>query len=728
MKHALRSRVVAAAVAAFAAGGASGIEVEKTGGDRAVAFAAKEAVSLLGGVPGKIRFVEDPSLSSQEWRLCAKDGDLAIYGRDGQALVYGFYSFLEKYAGFRWYAPDTVRLPDLKGWRIPDIDERGRPAILCREMYVGHDYMDGIWRLRNRETMRSAFDCDISVGSPGHCHTFTAYNNAIKKDMTPEMEGIGVNGKPSGVFCLSHPQVRHLVAEQMKKYIRGDREKCAARKAPRYSWPLVYELSQEDGGIGGCYCPACKALADATGSQSGPNIAFASAVADEVVREFPDVLVRTFAYSYTEMPPTNALRASDNVTVRYCRSFLFQPLTADTDNGEILRRWNSHVKQKTVWSYWRTYSGPLFPAVKPRSDIGAEFKFCREMNVTGYFAENESPLSRSFAMMQHWLFLKLAENPSLDVFALADEFAKAYYGAAAKPVMEYLGYLEKRELENFAKIDRKFLLGVNSGNLAQYVQRSYLDADFFRKANAFLDEAERLAAGDPRASLHVGHERLVVDRAMRSMFTELSRQGYVPDLAAAAARTERTLPALVNGWPFIPKAERKGRASAIAREIAAAKRPPAALPPELSGRDVWAWEPGDILEFMSESKLVDDDEASCGFAVRFPIAQKNHKLPFVAGAYGNLDRVISETRLSADQIPQDGKYHAIRLGKIKMLSPARVYFDWTWRSSTWLPTAGIDGEEREFWVSAKFLGPVYVKGASGENEVRFERLFIVKPQ
>ena len=96
-------------------------------------------------------------------------------------------------------------------------------------------------------------------------------------------------------------------------------------------------------------------------------------------------------------------------------------------------------------------------------------------------------------------------------------------------------------------------------------------------------------------------------------------------------------------------------------------------------------------------------------------------------AYDNKAVVFSECKLSAEEIPQDGKYHAIRLGEIAVVSPARVYFDWTWRWSTWLPTMGAPGEKREVWASVKFLGPAYVKGAAGESEVRFERIFFVKP-
>ena len=730
------SKATPCAMALFALATASlplaarAIVVECRVDDKAVKFAAGDLERYLAGAKGSVELVEEPGLESQEWRIRAAGGKVTISGRDGMGVVYGAYEFLERHLGFRWYAPDVSRAPDMNGRDLSGlkIDERGRPAILEREMYVGTDYMDATWRLRNKETRRARFGVGVTIGSPRDCHTFAWYSDAIGTKGRPELMGVNDSGRPTGLFCPSRPEARRLVAEHMKKTIRSDREACRAKGIPAYAWPTVYELSQEDGDVGGstCACPECKATFEAAGSWSGVNIAFVSAVAEDVAREFPDVVVRTFAYSYTEQPPTNDLRAAANVSARYCRSFLFQPLTAETDNGILMREWNRHVEKKHVWGYWLECSGVPLPMVKTRKDIGDELAFCREMNVFGYFAQDDAPLSRSFAMMQHWLFLKLAENPAQDVFALADEFICAYYGGAAKPVSEYLAYLERRQTECNAKISRSFLRSVNSGHLAQYVQKSYLDAEFFWTANALLDEAERLAAGDDSAALHVGHERLVVDRAMRAMGDSLSRQGYSPDFRAAEARTAKTLPELVERWNGFPPGE-KSRRKAMARlEVAAAGCCPVALPPELAGRKVLQLGPGGIVPGFDDPRVVEDGDAAFGCAVAFPPAKQSLKPPFFAGGYNALDRKGCEATLGADRIPQDGKYHLIRLGTLRVRSPSYVYYN-SWHYRTWLSTEGLDGEEREIWISAKFLGPGYVGGSTGKSEVRYDRIFLVEP-
>lgn len=692
------------------------VEVEYAGADPAVKFAVKDAETCLAGAKGRIVLSADPSLESQAWRIrTAADGSLVISGRDGMGIVYGLYSFLEKYAGCRWYALDTTVIPDRTGWKIPAVDDSGRPAILDREMYVGADYMNGTWRLRNKETQRVAYGCGVFVGAPGGCHTFDAYAKAVAA-AGKKTEG--------GEFCLTDPEVRHAVAEQMKRYIREDRD--ARKDRPPYAVPSIYELSQNDGGKGFlCKCESCRALFRSAGSWSGPNVAFASAVAEEVGREFPDVKVRTFAYSFTERPPTNAFVAADNLMIRYCRSFLFQPLTAETDNGRIIRGWDEHVKYKQVWSYWRSFSGPLFPAVKPREDIGKEMRFCRDMNVCGYFSEAESPMSRSFSAMQHWLFLKLAENPDRDVFALADEFVRAYYGPAAEPVLAYLDYLERRQKACYAKLDSKFVYGLGSGDLAMYVQRGYLDRDFFEKANGWLEQAERLAANDERAARHVAQERLVVDRSMLDILRQLADEGYSPDMRQVAARMRMTLPSLIRAWTSIPEKEAKPRLVKAAFEATIAEQLPASVPAELKGRKYVEWQ-CDKLGDDGKSEVVKDADSVTGYARTFPKAA--HKLPYKAGLYDDQVRKDIGISLEAKDIPQDEKFHLVKLGTFDMVCQSRVYFDWTWRYSVWVPPFGVQTDRREVWLSLKLTGPTYVKGSTRSDGIYLERLFFVEPE
>ena len=672
-------------------------------------------MSVLGDSPVKVRFTLDPAMASQAWRVKSSGGVLTVTGRDGLGVAYGIYSFLER-IGCRWYAPDTAKIPDLSKWTLPEMAIEGRPAILSRQAALGvKGEALAPWLFRNKGTAQAGVGNIGHCGSPQDCHTFGLYAKALT-NLT------GMAGRPW--FCLTDPQVRHAVAERMKEYIRSDRAKCAKEGVPRYAWPTTYELSQDDGGHGfRCRCANCLKSKDAAGSWSGPNIEFTSAVAQEVGREFPDVVVRTFAYSYTEQPPTNGIRAARNLAIRYCRSFLFQPLTADTDNGRVFRKWNDHIDLKYVWSYWRGYSGPMFPAVKPRVDIGAELRFCRDKRLHGYFMEAEQPQGRSFSMMNAWLFFKLAENPDQDVNRLAAEFMEAYYGQAAKPLLRYLDYLERRQKALYADIDPAFIRSVSSGFLAMYVQRSYLDGEFFKTVAPLLDEAERIAAAEsePLHLAHVRQERLVFDKALIDEWRVASAADL--DVCAAANRIAENGPAVVDSWYYTEKDRPTYRwfARRYGEQVKtfAANYPPAS-PKELEGRDFIEWCPARLRFNLAGGK---DPDSAVGFS--FYDRDAKMKMPFTAAVFDDWTKKSDKMSLKKEDIPTDGKFHLFRIGRLDLVAESSVHIG-DGRLWSWIPPFAPRVESREFWISAKFTGPGFVKGAKGSDRVFYDRFFIVK--
>ncbi len=685
----------------------AGLTVEApSGGDPVVGFAKKELLRVLKDVEGRIVLREEKDLKPQQWRFRSEaDGTLVISGRDGMGIAYGVFTFLEKHAGAAWYAPDTEVLPDLRGWKLPHLDETGAPVFLDREMYVGTDYMDSTWRLRNKETRRAAYSVGLRYGKPGACHTFAAYTKALKA-AHPELFGkrLAANGRVCRTLCLTDPVTRAFVAEEMCRYIEQDAE--AARKAgdPSYAVPSIYEISQDDGGSSGeCMCERCKALAEAEGSYSGPMIDFASEVARRVGARHPEVSVQTFAYSYTMKPP-KTVKGADNLFVRYCDSHVFAPLLRGTPQGDALEEWGRHAANISLWGYWRNYTGKPLPMMKRIADIGAELRFVRDCHVKNYFAEDEAPLSRSFAMLQHWLFLKLAENPDQDEQALARRFMSAYYGAAARPMTQFRDYLERRQESTYA----------------------YLDREFFEKANAWLDEAERLAAGDARSLGHVRWERVIVDRGAFLTFADTLKQGYKMDVKAVAARLKANHQALLKSWTAL----KTGGKTTLERRLKAAEDEamiyanyPVAIPERFAGKTVV--DRLSIDQAPSAAKLVSDPDAAAGYA--FYIPKTKAALPFSFGFYHAESKSRGEVWFKAKaDVPQDEKFHLYHVGRSALLKGFYVWFDSTWRYRCWEKTIGIVPEEWDVWVSAKFTGPAFVEGSKSENRVLFDRVLFVK--
>ena len=676
-------------------------------GDRAVKFVAGDAGTMLSGMKGRIILRKDTALNERQWSIRSDGTTLTVSGRDEMAVIYGIYTFLEKHMGFRWYAPDVMKKPDVKGRKFPLVDEVGSCAYFFFDMGTGAaEPADKVWLLRNKQSIGTAFSVGVGQGAPRGVHTFPNYAEEIRKTH-PELFGIkpsATKGKSCQTLCLTDPKVRELVAEQMVKYIEKDR---AGKLRPMYATPVIYDLAQADGASGDqCMCETCAAMAEREGSYAGPNIDFCNEVTRRVNEKYPEVKVRTLAYSYVADPPKTVV-ANENVIVRFCRAWIFDPLVKGTPQAKDLEAWSRHAKTLGVWSYWRTFRGPLYPFVKKRADIEAEIRFCHENGARHYYGEDEQPILRSFSMLQHWLLLKMCENPYQSIKPLADEFMSAYYGVAAKPMTAYLDYLERRE----------------------EITQTYLDRDFFEKVNAWLDEAERLASGDKVALRHVHWERTIVDRSMYEKLYGLLKAGYTYDKERVSARFDRNAAEIVQNWTGWSNSEkdnaiRRDRMTAVKQEASLYSRYPIPLPEMFDGLDVVSMEWNQIPLVLGKYKYVEDPLAAAGTA--FTVTDKEMKLPYEFGMYHNQRKEGDSICLYKEDIPQDGKYHCYRIGTAVIQQPLYVFFNGAWNPRTYLRTLGIIPETRDVWVSARFQGPVFVDGSTEPDGVFIDRMFLVK--
>jgi hypothetical protein len=318
-------------------------------------------------------------------------------------------------------------------------------------------------------------------------------------------------------------------------------------------------------------------------------------------------------------------------------------------------------------------------------------------------------------MLQSWLFLKFSENPDLDMGALSGEFIRAYYGAAAGTMEKYLSYLERRQKDLYAKIDPAFLRSVTSGYLAMYVQRGYLDREFFAEVLPLLEKAESQAAGDARHLSHVRRERLVVDRALLDEWRAARADPAV--VKSAALRIAENVEALVDDWWFKggELVRRKRDAAEEASRVRAfADRFPFATPPELAGRDFTEWSAarlaGSAVGLKHGLGTCLDGEAATGCAV-FVRGEKK-SVPLRASVQddwtGKWDKARNVT------VPEDGKYHLVKIGTIPLTAESGVRLG---DMLSWIPPLSAKVERREFWVSVK----------AEKDRYLYERLFIVRP-
>ena len=682
--------------------------------DPALLYARDDMKRLLGDVPATVRFVIKEKAPHQAWGYETKgDGSVEFRGADGVSLAFGVFSFLEREIGVGWYAADCEVVPADAAERFrklldgPAKRVAGRPKILDeRSMYVAKDYISSDWRFHNKETGHATrFYPGVRQGSPRAEHTFEYYAGKLKA-AHPELfnaDRKDERGRPCGTLCMTDETTRDFIAEEICRTIESDRT-GKFKDVPPSQWPSVYELSQDDGASGAeCMCPNCRRLFERAGNRySGPMIAFVSAVADRVKKVHPEIRIRTFAYSYTDLPPQCDLRAPDNVIVRYCKSNFMPPqeLVPGSPNGKLFEEWKAHASNFSIWSYWKSYAGKAFPAVLTRARIGAEIRYCADSGVCQYFAENEGPMAHAFAMLQHWLFLKLTDDPYQDVFALSERFMRNYYGAAAGPMTRYLDWLEQHQ-------------DPNAGHLTR---------EFYEKTEAWFDEAERLAAGDAAALRHIHWERVIVDRSLFHRLDKLQKAGYAFDRKKVSDRfAVHSMELMLNWGPVSGSREERIEATRLEAELF--RHYPITMPKEFEGREAY---PMECIEMVrSYGKIVEDPDAAAGQA--YWIKELKAELPYALGCYSNrLRKGQSLNWKTMDDVPQDEKFHLHRIGT--MMAPSDYYFwlDRTWNYRFYAASVGIVPEEFEVWISVKFQGPAFVRGSTKENRVLFDRAFQIR--
>ncbi len=86
------------------------------------------------------------------------------------------------------------------------------------------------------------------------------------------------------------------------------------------------------------------------------------------------------------------------------------------------------------------------------------------------------------------------------------------------------------------------------------------------------------------------------------------------------------------------------------------------------------------------------------------------------------------TRLAADKIPQDEKFHLHHLGRHKVLQKGCLWFHWTWLLQCFIDDVYRADEDNmwDIYASIKLQGAPYVSGSQKPVGVFVDRVILVK--
>ncbi len=676
-------------------------------------------------------------------------GDAMIFagGKNSGALL-AVCEFLERELGCHWFTFESTHVPKRSELALQPWNRSGTPAFNHREIYDSHR----AWGLSNerfkvyqaflKRNRANVFDSPMRVSrQTSTCHTFYKYVSWKEHFADhPEYFSMNAEGKrfhgdtmhSGGQLCLSNPEVAQVILNQLRAFIKKDRAEL-----PPERWPTVYDISQNDSAGFICFCPECKAITEREGSESALVLTCFNHVAREIAKEYPEIIIQTFAYVSTECAP-KTLRPEKNILLRWCdlytRSDCYRPITSpfNAARKEQLDGWKAVGANIALWDYWNMgiLRGPYFkpPRVETMVDaIASDVRYFREVGVKTFFTEMETHIHsnpQNFVDLQIWLGYQLINDPDQDEAALIQRYMEQHYGPAAAPMTTFLTALRRAVAS-----EKKALVYISNPI------REYQSAEFLGRVLEDLRQAQTLAPTGSDYRRRVNKELITPlavilfnPQYMPLLTPPLSRQGIVTEYATLSKEqiTAYCSPAKQKEFLVLLDAEIEPLLFELPTPPQFAKFPASRIKK---------------FAYPVFKSVTNDSDSVVGRAMRSPDNKPElHDMtksgpgslyPTWFGVYDSQTKKSLQFR--TPEIPQDEKYHWYKLGSFEF-GRNTIVWGWFWIISAdmrgaWTNADGLEGFNTwEVWVSAKFAGPAYVPGSKKENQVWIDQVILVKPE
>ena len=719
--------------------------------------------------------IEASGLGQEEWVIRTIGDDLALTGGRPRGTMYAVYEFLEDHVGCHWLDRKTEVIPSRPTLEVGPLKVQDKPWFWQRWLGSPTGTPDDKWRsmIRNknyRYDFRGRKDqaffpegafSRISSSRTG-IHSFSTFVNGkdwfatrpeyfslVRGKRVPALSGAG-----PGQLCLTHPGVLELTVKKLREFIAADRAEAAAKRVPP---PKVYWITQNDVYAAHCECPACRAIVKREEGESGSLIAFLNAIAADIETDYPEVLVGTIAYNQTSTSPKH-IRPRSNVLVGWCDVYSkcdgIRPLEHpyNSRNYKEITGWGKVAPRLAIGDdYWTALSYySYFPTPYAIIDcVASDLKLFADQGVECFFAETPDYMDagQQFIPLKFWLAYQLLADPYQPVEPVIQIFMDGYFGGASKPMREYLRYQRRRIDE-----EAQFQALRNEPH-----KLKHLDLEFFVTSQRLFDEAEALVEPASLEAKHVEVERFTLDGALLYLWPWLERKlpegDSMPfDHGGMIARYGRGWRSLVRSRYSRIYSHQKlslNKDGKLLDRMVGLFRDPQ-LPEQFRGLP-----PRDVADFNwltfsnfrpGRQTFVADDEAAGGMTATFTVksriqkaerggdqadvaAEEQHRKALTFGVTGGPTII-----LEPEQIPQDGKYHLHKIGRIRVKPGTMVWALEGKRLGVNVDRIFKPGSEDpavndwNAYISLKLQGPAYVQGSTRPNGTWMDRVLLVKPQ
>ena len=238
-------------------------------------------------------------------------------------------------------------------------------------------------------------------------------------------------------LCLTNPEVLDIVTDKVLKRMAA--------------YPLCeqFNFSQMDY-YNCCECPKCRAINEQYGSDGGTQFWFVNELAKRTSEQYPDKIIGTLAYMYTEEPPKD-MKMHPNVAVWLCHMFPScdsHPIRTCEKNADYKRRaeaWAQICDHLYIWHYYVDFAHYYNPFPNFRA-LAADIRFYRDIGVEGIYLQGmgHGGGGGEFSLLRPYYGMRLLWNPDQDADALMQDFLEGYYGPASKPIYEYITLLHDK--------------------------------------------------------------------------------------------------------------------------------------------------------------------------------------------------------------------------------------------------------------------------------------------
>ena len=365
---------------------------------------------------------------------------LAVYGSGSRGTVYGVYSFLEGFCGYRCYTPESGMVSTTGKMVLPE------EKI---EYNTFFEYRDTDWRsgwtplysvanklngdLHGAVTHEQGGNISY-LGRSSHTLSTVFCSSDRYFESHPDYFALHEGERVPSQLCLTNDDVYKVVLEEVLSLLKVSHD-------PKADLQII-SLSQADNPVY-CECDACKALDSANGSHAGTLITFVNRIARAVKEKgYDNVEFDTLAYMHTRKAPS-AVVPEDNVIIRLCTfEGCFSHPMDDADcprNRELMKDledWSGICKKLYIWDYTTNYAFTL--GIFPDFHVLQKNLQCfYEHGIRGVYEEGNYYVhlcDTEFGDLRTYLIAKLLEDPYCDCEAEMLGFCRYFYGEGGEHI------------------------------------------------------------------------------------------------------------------------------------------------------------------------------------------------------------------------------------------------------------------------------------------------------